>query len=289
MTPAIELRGLTKDFATGLRGLRLRAVDNLSLRIEAGQVYGLLGPNGSGKSTTLKVLLGLLAPTAGTCSIFGHSSGQVEARRRMGYLPESPYFYRFLTGRELVAFYGQVCGLRGPGLRVRVREAIAWVGLDEAADRLVETYSKGMLQRIGLAQALVHDPELVILDEPTAGVDPAGAAAMMEMILKLKASGKTVLITSHLLGQIEDVCDRVAMLDHGRLVLEGGVGELTRDDRRVALVMDELSAGELAELRAWLGARGRMITSVDRPRTRLEQVFLRRVGPRAAGAGKERA
>jgi ABC-2 type transport system ATP-binding protein len=146
-----------------------------------------------------------------------------------------------------------------------------------------------MLQRIGLAQALVHDPELVILDEPTAGVDPAGAAAMMEMILKLKASGKTVLITSHLLGQIEDVCDRVAMLDHGRLVLEGGVGELTRDDRRVALVMDELSAGELAELRAWLGARGRMITSVDRPRTRLEQVFLRRVGPRAAGAGKERA
>ncbi len=289
MTPAIELRGLTKDFAVGLRGVRLRAVDNLSLRIEAGQVYGLLGPNGSGKSTTIKVLLGLLAPTTGTCAVFGNSSREAGARCRIGYLPESPYFYRFLTGRELVAFYGRICGLRGPGLRDRVREVIAWVGMENSADRRVETYSKGMLQRIGLAQALVHDPELVILDEPTAGVDPAGAVAMAGMILQLKAAGKTVLITSHLLGQIEDVCDRVAILDHGRLVLEGGVGELTRDDQRVALVMKELPAGELAELQGWLGARGRVIESIDRPRARLEQVYLQRVGRSDSGDEKERS
>ena len=138
----------------------------------------------------------------------------------------------------------------------------------------------GMLQRIGLAQALVHDPDLVMLDEPTAGVDPAGTAAMTGMILKLRAAGKTVLITSHLLGQIEEVCDRVAILDHGRLVLEGRVDELTRDEDRVTLVLGNLPAGELAELRAWLGARGRMIESMERPRARLEQVFLQRVGRR---------
>lgn len=167
---AVELEGLTKDFATGLRGVRLRAVDHLSLRIGGGEVFGLLGPNGSGKSTTIKVILGLLAPTAGACRVFGVPSERVESRVAVGYLPEAPNFYRFLSGRELVAFYGRICGLSGAKLAARVAEVIAWVGLTEAAERRVGTYSKGMLQRIGLAQALVHDPRLVILDEPTAGL-----------------------------------------------------------------------------------------------------------------------
>ena len=278
-TPAaIELCGLVKDFAVGLRGVKLRAVDDLTLRVGAGQVYGLLGPNGSGKSTTIKIILGLLEPTAGDCTVFGVPSRRVEARVAVGYLPESPYFYRHLTGRELVRFYGRICGLAGATLADRVAEVVAWVGLTAAADRRVGTYSKGMLQRIGLAQALVHDPQLVILDEPTAGVDPVGSAEISELILRLKTRGKTVLITSHLLAQIEDICDRVAILDRGRLMLEGAVRDLVGRADRQALVVETLPPEELAALRAWLAARGRILESIEQPRARLDQIFLERVG-----------
>ncbi len=275
--PAIELRGLVKDFSIGLQGMKLRAVDQLDLRVEAGQVFGLLGPNGSGKSTTIKIVLGLLAPTAGTATIFGVPSGQIAARHDVGYLPESPYFYRHLTGRELVEFYARICGLAGATLAQRVADVIALVGLRDSANRRVGTYSKGMLQRIGLAQALVHDPRLVILDEPTAGVDPVGAAAIAEIILQLKARGKTVLITSHLLGQIEDICDRVAILDHGKLLLEGAVRDLVGRADRQALVLEKMPETELAELRAWLAARGRTIEAIEQPRERLDRIFLERV------------
>jgi ABC-2 type transport system ATP-binding protein len=277
---AIELRGLVKDFSVGLRGLKLRAVDQLDLRVEPGQVYGLLGPNGSGKSTTIKMVLGLLEPTAGECRVFGVPGARVEARRNVGYLPESPYFYRHLTGRELVRFYGRMCGVEKRLLLSRIDETLAVVGMSEAAERRVGTYSKGMLQRIGLAQALVHDPRLLILDEPTAGVDPVGSAAITELILKLKERGKTVLITSHLLGQIEDICDRVAILDRGKLILEGAVQDLIGRADRQALVVEALPASELAELRAWLAARGRKIEAVETPRARLDRIFLERVGRR---------
>ncbi len=287
MTPAIELRGVRKDFAIGLRGVKLRAVDDLSLRIEAGQVYGLLGPNGSGKSTTIKIVLGLLEPSAGDCTIFGVPSGRVEARVAVGYLPESPYFYRHLTGRELVRFYGRICGLGGAALAGRVGEVIDWVGLTPAADRGVGTYSKGMLQRIGLAQALVHDPRLVILDEPTAGVDPVGSAAIAALILKLKAQGKTILITSHLLAQMEDICDRVAILDRGRLMLEGAVAELVGRSDRPALLVENLTAADAGELRVWLAARGGAATMTARPRDRLDRIFLEKVG-RNDPAGESR-
>ncbi len=276
--PAIELRGVVKDFAVGLRGVKLRAVDALSLRIEAGQVFGLLGPNGSGKSTTIKIILGLLEPTAGECAVCGVPSRRVESRVDVGYLPESPNFYRHLTGRELVRFYARLCGLGGAALGARVAEVIEWVGLTEAAGRRVGTYSKGMLQRIGLAQALVHDPRLVILDEPTAGVDPIGSAAMAELILKLKAQGKTVLITSHLLAQIEDICDRVAILDRGRLILEGAVSDLVGRTDRLAFVVEKLPPGELAELQAWLAAHGRELETVEPSRVRLDRIFRERVG-----------
>jgi len=276
--PAIEIRGLVKDFAVGLRGLRLRAVDHVSFAVRPGEIFGLLGPNGSGKSTTIKLLLGLLEPTAGGCAIFGVPSGKVEARRDVGYLPEAPNFYRFLSGRELVVFYGRMCGLAGAALRQRVEEVITLVGLAGAADRRVGTYSKGMLQRIGLAQALVHDPRLLILDEPTAGVDPVGSAEMAELILALKARGKTVLITSHLLGQIEDLCDRVAILDRGRLVAEGNVSELAGAPGRLSFETDALPSEEIAALRAWLESRGRRLESVAPARRRLEDVFRAHVG-----------
>jgi len=271
---ALELNGLTKDYAVGWRGLRLRAIDRLNLRIARGQVYGLLGPNGSGKSTTLRIVLGLLEPTAGQCTVFGIPSQQVEARRSIGYLPESPYYYGFLTGRELVKFYGRMGGLNGERLAARVEEVLAWTGLAAGADRRVETYSKGMLQRIGLAQAIVHEPELVILDEPTAGLDPAGVEAVTGLILNLKAEGKTVLITSHLLAQIAEVCDRIAMLDRGRLVVECAVADLPARDGRKLLDVSRLPDREIAELRAWLVARGRTSEWAGPPGTRLDEIFL---------------
>lgn len=277
-TPAIELRGLVKDFSIGLRGVKLRAVDDVSLRVESGQVYGLLGPNGSGKSTTIKIILGLLEPTVGTARVFGVAAGMIEARSNVGYLPEAPNFYRHLTGRELVRFYARICGMGGAQLSPRIAEVLATVGLTEAADRRVGTYSKGMLQRVGLAQAIVHDPRLIILDEPTAGVDPVGSAEISELILRLKAQGKTVLITSHLLGQIEDICDRVAILDRGRLILEGAVRDLVGRADRQALVVERLSEGDLADFRVWLSARGRTLESVEQPRERLDRIFLERVG-----------
>lgn len=285
--PAIVIRGLVKDFALNLRGVRLRAVDNLTLAIPAGQVFGLLGANGSGKSTTIKVILGLLEPTAGECEVFGVPSGRVESRLNVGYLPEAPYFYRYLSGYELVRYYARLCGVAKAGLEERVREVIAWVGLAGAAERRVGTYSKGMLQRIGLAQAMVHDPQLLILDEPTAGVDPVGAAEMAALILKLKARGKTVLITSHLLAQIEHVCDRVAILDRGKLMVEGAVGDLIGRRDRQALIVEALPPAELAELREWLAARGHGMLSVEPPRARLDQLFLDHVGRTVAGDARE--
>lgn len=284
---AIELRALTKDFSISLRGLKLRAVDDLTLAVPAGQVFGLLGPNGSGKSTTIKIILGLLEATTGECRVFGVPSRQVESRRNVGYLPESPYFYRYLSGTELVAFYGRVCGVPRARLAARVAEVIDWVGLGAAAHRRVGTYSKGMLQRIGLAQALVHDPQLLILDEPTAGVDPVGAAEITELIRNLKARGKTVLITSHLLAQIEDVCDRIAILDKGRLILEGAVGDLVGQRDRQALITDPLSEPEQAALRGWLAARGHTLLGVEQPRARLDQLFLSKVGRPGPAGGKD--
>ena len=283
---AVAIDDLTKDFELGLRGTRLRAVDHLSLHIAAGQIFGLLGPNGSGKSTTVKLVLDLLSATSGECRIFGMPSGCVESRLATGYLPESPSFHRFLTGRELVGYHGGLCGLRGATLKARVDEILAWAGLTDAAGRRVGNYSKGMLQRIGLAQALVHDPRLVILDEPMAGMDPAGMADITALILQLKAEGRTVIIVSHLLEQVEEVCDRVAILDHGRLVREGTPAELAGAFSRQALMVDPLNPEQLTELSAWLESRGRSLWSVGSFRPGWGRIFPR---SRPAGhAGKNK-
>ncbi|TVR50971.1 MAG: ABC transporter ATP-binding protein [Puniceicoccaceae bacterium] len=278
--PAIRIEGLTKDFALTLRGLKLRAVDNLDLTVKENQVFGLLGPNGSGKSTTIKVILGLLEPTFGSCEIFGIPSNNVRSRMDVGYLPEAPYFYRYLNGEELVRFYGRICQVPKDRLEDRVAEVLEWVGLKDAARRRVGTYSKGMLQRVGLAQALVHDPRLILLDEPTAGVDPVGSAEISELILKLKDAGKTILLCSHLLAQVEGICDEIAILNRGRLVLEGDLKSLVSERHRNAVMVENLPAGLEKELGAWLEAKGARLVGIETPRTTLDRIFLEHIGYR---------
>lgn len=273
MSSAISVRHLTKDFRIGLRGLKLRAVDDLSLEIPQGQVFGLLGPNGCGKSTTLKIILGLVAASAGEISILGQPSATAAARQRTGFLPEAPYFHKFLSGRELVQYCAQLSGVPAARLADAVEEALCLTAMTEAAARPIGTYSKGMLQRIGLAQAIVHDPELVILDEPTAGVDPVGSAAIGRMIHAMRAKGKTIVLCSHLLGQVEQVCDRVAIMDRGKLVLEGRVDDvLSRRDQHV-LTLEGLTPAAQAAAEATLAAHGTKICAITHPRRSLEDLF----------------
>ena len=278
MEKAIEIDDLTKDFPLGLGRYKLRAVDHLSMTVENNQVFGLLGPNGSGKSTTMKVILGLLAPTAGHCRIYGQASHRVEARQQVGFLPEAPYFYKYLSGLELVCLMGRICGVPRDQIKDRSWEVIEWVGLKDAARRRVGTYSKGMLQRIGIAQALVHDPRLIILDEPTAGVDPVGSAEISTLILKLKEAGKTILLCSHLLAQVEDICDHVAIMSKGRCIRQGPLREITEGKGHTELLVDALPEEEVPLLREWLSQRGRQLVDVKRPRLRLDEVFLREIG-----------
>src|SRR5947209_10496363 len=220
---AVAVHGLTKIFPVPFHRQAVVAVRDLNLRVEPGEVYGLLGPNGSGKSTTLKVILGLVSPTRGSTKIFGRDSSRVASRESVGFLPENPYFYKFLTGEETLRFFGKLCRLNGSTLKDRVSDLLERVGLTNARHRRLSTYSKGMLQRIGLAQALINDPKLVVLDEPTAGVDPAGSVEIRELIVDLKRRGVTVLLSSHLLAQVQEVCDRVAILANGVLIREGRV------------------------------------------------------------------
>ncbi len=270
---AISVQGLTKDFRVGLRGIKLRAVDNLSLEIPRGQVFGLLGPNGCGKSTTLKIVLGLVPATAGSISILGFPSATSEARQRTGFLPEAPYFHKFLTGRELVQYCARLSGVPSDQVNDAVEASLDLAAMTEAASRPIGTYSKGMLQRIGLAQAIVHDPELVILDEPTAGVDPVGSAAIGRMINAMRAKGKTIVLCSHLLGQVEQVCDRVAIMDRGRLVLEGRVDEVLAQRDRHVITVEGLTPQAREAAEAALAAHGAKVTSITHPRRALEDLF----------------
>ncbi len=279
-TPAIRIQNLTKDFAVGMRGMKLRAVDDLCLEVGDNEIFGLLGPNGSGKSTTIKIILGLLEASTGTCEIYGRPSKLVDARRSVGFLPESPYFYRYLTGRELVRYYARICMVPRAEIDAAVDSVIELVGMTEAADRRVGTYSKGMLQRIGLAQSLVHDPQLVILDEPTAGVDPLGSAAIAEIVRELKRRGKTILLSSHLLAQIEGLCDRVAILHRGKLVREGRVDDLVEEKDAESLVVQGLSAEGRAAVEAEIKAQGGQLARVEKPRLSLDAYFLKEVHER---------
>lgn len=278
--PAISIQNLTKDFSVGMSGVKLRAVDGLNLEVQDNEIFGLLGPNGSGKSTTIKILLGLLEPSAGECTIYGKPSATVEARRRVGFLPEAPYFYRYLSGRELVRYYARLCGVAKADLASAVDSVIELVGMKDAAQRRVGTYSKGMLQRIGLAQAIVHDPQLVILDEPTAGVDPLGSAAIADIIRELKSRGKTILLSSHLLAQIEGLCDRVAILHGGKLVREGRIDELVTQEEADSFVVEGLAVEGHSAVQEAIEASGGRLVRVEKPRLSLDAIFLSEVQKR---------
>ena len=277
MEPAVEIRNLVKEFRPAGRKEPLRAVDDVSLTIGAGEVYGLIGPNGSGKSTTMKALLGLVQPDSGTCRIFGNDSLKVDSRQQVGFLPENPYFYKHLSGAETLRFYGKLCGLRGATLEQRVKELLELVDLTEAGNRRLGGYSKGMLQRIGLAQALVQEPRLVILDEPTAGVDPIGSRQIRDLIFDLKKRGITVFLCSHLLEQVQEVCDRVGIIHRGRMVKEGPLDELLAVGDQTEIILRDASPELLEKIRALVTTDGgsAQLLHTGRPRTTLERLFLR--------------
>lgn len=273
--PAVEIRGLTKLYPLHWRRGRLLALEDLHLSIQPGEVFGLLGPNGSGKSTTMKLLLGLATPTRGSASIFGHPAGTMAARHRLGFLPENPYFPNFLSGREVLHYYGRLSGMSGPSLTTRIEQLLDLVDLRAAADRRLRTYSKGMLQRIGLAQALLHNPDLLLLDEPTAGVDPLGSRQIRDLMLLLKRQGKTVIFSSHLLEQVEEVADRVAILHQGRKLREGRLEDLLQVPDETIIRVRGLHPDAQARVLALLAAEGHPDAFASRPRMSLEDYFLR--------------
>jgi len=272
--PAVTVEGLTKVFPVPFHRKAIVAVRDLNLRVGPGEVYGLLGPNGSGKSTTLKIILGLVSPTHGRTKIFGRDSSLVESREAVGFLPENPYFYRFLTGEETLRFFGKLCRLNGSRLNDRVRELLELVGLTNARDQRLSTYSKGMLQRIGLAQALVNEPKLVVLDEPTAGVDPAGSRDIRNLIVDLKRRGITVLLSSHLLTQVQEICDRVGILAGGTLAREGRLEELIAIENRSELVLENASDALVKEIEKLAANSNAKLIERRRSTTTLERLFL---------------
>jgi len=227
---AIEISGLTKDYPTGFLHLRrVRALDGLTLTVEPGEIFGFLGGNGAGKTTAIKILMRLMRPTAGNATILGHDVADVAVHARIGYLPEQPYFYDYLTARELLEYCAELFGYGPAARRARAVDLLRRVHLDEAAwNRQLRKFSKGMLQRVGLAQALVNDPELVLLDEPMSGLDPIGRRQVRDLIASLRAAGVTVFFSSHIIADIEVLCDRVAILQRGRLAHVGRLDELRR-------------------------------------------------------------
>ncbi len=305
---AIETNRLTKEYRIGFWRKTIRVVCGLSLTVRRGEVFGYLGPNGAGKTTTLKLLTGLVRPTSGEARVLGQPLGDVRTKQQVGFLPEQPYFYEYLTGRELLSFYGQLVGLPQPDRKGRIERLARQLQIDSRLDLPLRKYSKGMLQRIGLAQALINDPELVLLDEPMSGLDPVGRREVRDLLLGLKEKGKTVFFSSHVIPDVEMLCDRVGILVGGRLVAEGPLDEMleakvasievtvshvppevavelehllltrpaSRGERLLLTVKDE---GALTELFARLGEAKGTVHSVIPQRESLEEYFLRHVCP----------
>ena len=303
--PVLEVDGLCKSFRSQWTFRRRPVIRDLQLQVEAGEVFGFLGPNGAGKTTTLKLLLGLVSPDSGSIRMFGRPHREPEVRRRLGYLPEHPYFYEYLTGREFLHLCGRLFGLRRPERVRRVNELLDRTGIREAADRALRKYSKGMIQRLGLAQALIGEPDLVLLDEPMSGLDPLGRRDVRDLILELGRRGTTVFFSSHILQDAEVICDRVGILVEGRLRQEGRLSDLVGDRIRAWEVTtlgggDELpgelvsrregealrriaSRAELDRLLAAVERGGGVVVALVPQRESLEELFLREV--RGAPAG----
>jgi ABC-2 type transport system ATP-binding protein len=271
----IETRNLSKVYRDFWGRQKVRALKALDLEVRRGEIFGLLGPNGSGKTTTIKLLLGLLFPTTGQALVFGKDATEVTKNERIGYLPEESYLYRFLNAEETLDFYGRLFDIPRAKRRQRVADLIEMVGLEWARKRQLKEYSKGMVRRIGLAQALINDPELIVLDEPTTGLDPIGVRDMKDWILKLRDQGKTVLMCSHLLADVQDVCDRIAILYQGELKELGRVDALLKVGDETEIRTTNLSPAVQAEVRKVIESNGAKVLTVGNPTSTLEELFLK--------------
>ena len=270
----IEARSLTKVYRDFWGRQKVRALKALDLQVYRGEIFGLLGPNGSGKTTTMKLLLGLLFPTSGEALVFGQDATNVAKNERIGYLPEESYLYKFLNAEETLDFYGRLFDMPAAVRRERTKELISMVGLDWAKRRQLKEYSKGMTRRIGLAQALINDPELILLDEPTTGLDPIGTREMKDLILDLRDKGKTVIMCSHLLADVQDVCDRIAILYQGDLKELGRVDTLLQVQDVTQVHAKGLNEQAQAEIREVIQRNGAELLSMKNPTTTLEELFL---------------
>jgi ABC-2 type transport system ATP-binding protein len=282
----VETRNLSKVYRDFWGRQKVRALKALDLEIRQGEIFGLLGPNGSGKTTTIKLLLGLLFPTSGQALVFGRDATDVAKNERLGYLPEESYLYRFLNAEETLDFYGRLFDMPSAVRRKRSAELIELVGLGWAKRRQLKEYSKGMARRIGLAQALINDPELILLDEPTSGLDPIGTREMKDLILKLKSQGKTVLMSSHLLADVQDVCDRIAILHQGELKELGRVDTLLKVRDETEIRARGLSEAAQNEIRAVIERHHGTVLAMDNPTTTLEELFLTIVRDSEARPGR---
>ena len=298
----VRIENIVKDFRPGFGLHAKRVLHGISLEVNDGEIFGFVGPNGAGKTTTLKILMGLIRATSGEATILDHSVNETAFRREIGFLPENPYFYSHLTGREILVFFAKLSGVPRGRRKARIAELLEWVGLDHAADSRLGTYSKGMLQRLGIAQALVHDPRVVFLDEPMSGLDPIGRVEIRDLVLRLRSEGKTVFMNTHILHDVEMLCDRVAIIVEGRIRYQGVIGDLVgKGAHEVDIVLANLApetvleledriaaplrgVGERVEirvaekdvndtLRSVLGAGGEVV-SVTRHRVSLESFFL---------------
>ncbi|MFT4558654.1 MAG: ABC transporter ATP-binding protein [Planctomycetales bacterium] len=275
--PVIQIRNLTKTYRDFWGRKKVQALNSLSLEVNKGEVFGLLGPNGSGKTTTMKLLLGLLFPTEGEISILGKSASDVSKNERIGYLPEESYLYRFLNAEETLDFYGRLFDITPEVRKQRTNELIEMVGLQHARRRQLKEYSKGMTRRIGLAQALINDPDLVLLDEPTSGLDPEGSQDMKRLIESLRDRGKTVVMCSHLLSDVQDVCDRIAILYGGELKELGRVEDLLKEQHETQLVTSHLDDAAVDEIKAVLDKHGASLKTCGHPTSSLEDLFMKTV------------
>lgn len=279
MQPAIEIKNIKKYYKYGVRGLLVKALDGVSFDVGEGEVFGLVGPNGAGKSTTIKILLGLLRANSGECRIFGKPVSK-DTKRLVGYLPENPYFYRYMTGFQLVSFYGKLCGMPAAEAEKSARSALELVGLSDATNRALALYSKGMVQRAGLAQAIVHNPKLVVLDEPASGLDPIGTSDMAEIVMRLREDGKTVLLCSHIMSEVERLCSRVAVLSCGRIAATGEIDKLLEIDGRTRLDIDGADADTLAKISAYAKSLGANVATESAAKIPLDEFFKKTVGKR---------
>ncbi|QDT44428.1 putative ABC transporter ATP-binding protein YxlF [Gimesia alba] len=282
----IQVSNLTKIYRDFWGRKKVRALNSLSLEVKKGEIFGLLGPNGSGKTTTLKLLLGLLFPSEGEINVLGQPATNVEKNERIGYLPEESYLYRFLNAEETLDFYGRLFKMSAKERRERSAELIEKVGLGHAKRRQLKEYSKGMTRRIGLAQALINNPDLVMLDEPTSGLDPLGTDDMKRMILELKEQGKTVLMCSHLLADVQDVCDRIAILYGGELKVMGRVDDLLKEQEETQILTSRLSEEAIKEIEQVVAKHNGKVDSVDHPTATLESLFLKTVQESKARPGQ---